>query len=206
MPPWFAEPGYGPFSNDRSLSEDEIETLVRWADSGAPEGDAKDSPPLRHWIEDWNIPKPDLVLEMPPPFPLPASGDVEYQYIVVPTGFEQDKWVEMAELRPGNPRGRTPRRRLHSRAGFRLASGRETWSTLRPAGPHAARAPARTAGRRATFCSFTRRVTFAEKWPQGSAQADQSRLRSRISDALHPQWPRRERSNACGAGLHAHRA
>jgi len=103
MPPWFAEPGYGPFSNDRTLTQAEIDTLVRWADAGAPEGDTKDSPPLRHWIDDWNIPKPDLVLEMPAAFPLPASGDVEYQYIVVPAGLNEDKWVQMAELRPGNP-------------------------------------------------------------------------------------------------------
>src|SRR5713226_1222421 len=103
MPPWFAEPGYGPFANDRTLPQEEIDTLVRWADAGAPEGDAKDAPPPRHWIEGWNIPKPDLVLEMPVPFPLPASGDVEYQYIVIPTGLQQDKWVEMAELRPGSP-------------------------------------------------------------------------------------------------------
>ena len=103
MPPWFAEPGYGSFSNDRSLSKEEIDTLVRWTDAGAPEGDPKDRPPARHWTEGWNIPKPEAVLEMPSPFSLPASGDVDYQYIVVPTGFSEDKWVEKAELRPSNP-------------------------------------------------------------------------------------------------------
>ena len=102
MPPWFAEPGYGPFSNDRALSKEEIDTLVRWADAGAPEGDAKDSPPSRHWAEGWNIPNPDAVLEMPTAFPLPRSGDVDYQYIVIPTGFTEDKWVEKAELRAGS--------------------------------------------------------------------------------------------------------
>ncbi len=45
MPPWFAEPGFGPFANDRSLSPQEIETLVKWAESGAPEGDPRDAPP-----------------------------------------------------------------------------------------------------------------------------------------------------------------
>lgn len=102
MPPWFAEPGYGPFSNDRSLSQNEIDTLVKWVDAGVPEGDPRDAPPERPWIEGWNIAQPDAVLEMPRPFPLPASGDVDYQYIVVPTGFTEDKWVQMAELRPGN--------------------------------------------------------------------------------------------------------
>jgi len=102
MPPWFAEPGYGPFANDRSLSQQQIETLLQWADSGAPEGDAHDAPPAPHWVADWNIRTPDLVLQMPHPFSIPGAGDVDYQYIVVPTGFTEDKWVEMAELRPSN--------------------------------------------------------------------------------------------------------
>src|SRR6202453_3083217 len=45
MPPWFADPNYGHFANDRRLSKTEIDTLVAWADNGAPEGDAKDAPP-----------------------------------------------------------------------------------------------------------------------------------------------------------------
>jgi hypothetical protein len=101
MPPWFAEPGYGPFSNDRSLTKREIETLVAWADAGAPEGNAKDRPPAREWIAGWNIEQPHAVLEMPQAFRLPASGDIDYQYIVIPSRFKEDKWVQMAELRPG---------------------------------------------------------------------------------------------------------
>ncbi len=102
MPPWFAEPGYGPFANDPSLSQPEIDTLVKWADNGAPEGSPKDAPAPRNWPDGWNIPAPDAVLEMPRAFPLPASGDVDYQYIVIPTGFTEDKWIRMAELRPSD--------------------------------------------------------------------------------------------------------
>jgi hypothetical protein len=102
MPPWFAEPGYGPFANDPSLSQPEIDMLIKWADDGAPEGSPRDAPTPRHWPDGWNIPAPDAVLEMPQPFPLPASGDVDYQYIVIPTGFTEDKWIRMAELRPSN--------------------------------------------------------------------------------------------------------
>jgi hypothetical protein len=100
MPPWFAEPGFGPFSNDRSLSKEEMETLVTWADRGAPEGDPRDRRPARQWPAGWNIAKPDAVVEMPAAFAVPAKGAIDYQYIVVPTGFGQDKWVRMAELRP----------------------------------------------------------------------------------------------------------
>jgi hypothetical protein len=102
MPPWFADPHYGKFANDRSLSQKEIDTLVAWADAGAPQGDPKDLPAPVSFIEGWRIPKPDVVLEMPNAFNVPAAGTIEYQYVVVPTGFTQDRWVQFAEARPGN--------------------------------------------------------------------------------------------------------
>src|SRR5215831_18649581 len=46
MPPWHAEAPQGTFSNDRRLTDDEKQTLVRWAAGGAPQGDAKDLPPV----------------------------------------------------------------------------------------------------------------------------------------------------------------
>ncbi len=169
MPPWFAEPGYGPFSNDRTLTKEEIDTLVRWADAGAPEGDPKDSLPLRHWIEDWNIPKPDQVLEMPTPFSLPASGDVEYQYIVVPTGFEQDKWVEMAELRPGN------RAVVHHAVVYIREPGSTWLENARPGVPYVP--PGRTPRESLLNGSTTSDILLVyapgnvgEKWPQGFAK------------------------------------
>src|SRR5262249_35589332 len=100
MPPWFADPHYGKFANDRSLTKDQIDTLVAWAEKGAKEGNAKDAPPLRQFEEGWNIPKPDLVLQMAKPFPIPAKGTVDYHYVVLPTKFTEDKWVRMSETRP----------------------------------------------------------------------------------------------------------
>ncbi len=102
MPPWFADPKYGHFSNDRSLSADEIATLVSWVDAGAKEGDPKDAPKARAFVDGWNIQKPDVVLEMSEPFHLPAKGEVPYQYVVLPTKFTEDKWVQMAEARPSD--------------------------------------------------------------------------------------------------------
>lgn len=102
MPPWFADPHVGKFKNDRALSRQEIDTLVAWADQGAPEGDRKELPQPVAFIDGWNIGKPDIEFEMPQPFQVPASGTIEYQYIVVPTHFTEDKWVQMAEVRPGN--------------------------------------------------------------------------------------------------------
>lgn len=102
MPPWPIDPAFGKFRNDQRLSQSEIDTLVSWSDQGAPEGDAKDAPPPRQFVEGWNIGKPDAVIELSQEFQIPASGDIPYQYIIVPTGFTKDTWVDAVEIRPGN--------------------------------------------------------------------------------------------------------
>jgi hypothetical protein len=101
MPPWFADTRLGHFKNDRSLSQSEISTLISWVDSGAQEGDAKDLPPAVKFVSGWNIGEPDLVLEMPQAFDVPASGTVDYQYVILPQKFSDDRWVQAAEVRPG---------------------------------------------------------------------------------------------------------
>ncbi|HEY4359613.1 MAG TPA: thiol-disulfide isomerase [Bryobacteraceae bacterium] len=102
MPPWLADPCCGKFANDPSLTAAERDTLVQWADSGAPAGEAADAPRPQVWTEGWNLPSaPDVVLSMAAPFTVPAKQDVEYQYFVLPTGFNEDRWVTAAELRPG---------------------------------------------------------------------------------------------------------
>jgi mono/diheme cytochrome c family protein len=101
MPPWFADPKIGHFANDRRLSDAQIQTLTAWADAGAPEGDAKDKPAPRKFQEGWNL-KPDMVVEMPKPFELPATGTIDYQYILVKGNITQDLWVKQAEMRPSN--------------------------------------------------------------------------------------------------------
>jgi hypothetical protein len=100
MPPWFADPAFGHFADDPSLTPQEIATLSAWADAGAPAGNAHDAPPSHVWAKGWVIPQPDLVLRMPKPVKIPAHGDVEYTYEIVPTGFTEAKWVQMAEVRP----------------------------------------------------------------------------------------------------------
>jgi hypothetical protein len=102
MPPWYADPHYGKFSNDRSLTKAEIDTIVAWADSGAPEGDPALAPKRARFVEGWNIGSPDLILEMPEEYRIPAAGTIEYQYFTIPTQFTEDRWVQMAEVRPGN--------------------------------------------------------------------------------------------------------
>src|SRR5579859_5139192 len=93
MPPWLADPHYGKFSNDRSLSQSEIDTIVAWVDGGAKEGDPKDAPKPREFVTGWTIGKPDVVLEMPNAVDIPASGVIDYTYIIIPTNFKEDVWV-----------------------------------------------------------------------------------------------------------------
>ena len=103
MPPWFADSQYGHFANDPSLTAQQIATITSWAEAGAPPGDAHDAPPPKKWTVGWNIPNPDLVVKMPRPVRIPAEGEIEYTYEIVPTHFTEDRWVQMSEFRPGSP-------------------------------------------------------------------------------------------------------
>src|SRR5258706_10696864 len=80
MPPWHATEPRGTFSNDRRLTEADKNTLLQWASNGAPEGNAKDLPALPKFTEGWEIGQPDVVLTMPKPFEIPATGTINYQY------------------------------------------------------------------------------------------------------------------------------
>ncbi len=103
MPPWFADPHYGHFANDRRLSADEVKTVVAWVDGGAAEGDKKDAPPPVTFQDGWNI-KPDMIIEMPKDFQVAAKGTINYQNIRVKVNFPEDLWVVAAEMRAGNPK------------------------------------------------------------------------------------------------------
>lgn len=129
MPPWFADSRYGHFSNERKLSDGDIKTLVRWADSGAAEGNTKDKPAPREFsAEGWTI-KPDLVFSMPKQFNVPPDGVVEYTYIVIPTGFTKDTWVTAAEILPGN------RRVMHHVIAFVRPPGSQWLKDAKPGEP-----------------------------------------------------------------------
>jgi hypothetical protein len=103
MPPWFADPRYGKFSNDPSLTAAQIATVAQWVKQGAAAGSPKDAPPPRHWTNGWNIPQPDKIVQMPVAVKIPARGDVEYTYEIIPTGFTEDKWVQFSEVKPSSP-------------------------------------------------------------------------------------------------------
>ena len=100
MPPWYADPTIDHFKNDRHLTEQEVATIAKWVDAGAPEGKAADLPKLPQYTEGWVIGKPDLVLTLPKEFKIPATGVVQYQYFTIDPEFTEDTWIQAAEVRP----------------------------------------------------------------------------------------------------------
>lgn len=102
MPPWYADPAIGHFRNDRSLSDEQIRTIIAWVDADVPAGSPADAPKPVHWVEGWTIGKPEIVFEMPASFDVPASGVLPYHYVIVPTHFKHNTWVRLAEVRAGD--------------------------------------------------------------------------------------------------------
>jgi len=100
MPPWHADPHYGTFSNDRSLTAAQTKTLVHWIEAGAPRGKGHD--PLTQtssaWPT-WSLGEPDLVVEIPA-FAVAATGAIPYQRPVVKNTLGRDVWLKAIEFNP----------------------------------------------------------------------------------------------------------
>src|SRR5271157_3388642 len=101
MPPWKADPHYGKWSNDASLTEAEIATIKTWVETGKAEGDPQAMPKPPVFADGWKIGKPDVVVTIPRQT-IESSGPDQYVYLKVPTNFSEDRWVVAAELKPGN--------------------------------------------------------------------------------------------------------
>jgi hypothetical protein len=104
MPPWKPELGFGHFRDERRLTDREITLLETWAAADRLEGHPDDLPPAPTFTTGWQLGKPDLVLEMPAEFELPAAGQDVHQHFVLPTGLKDDRLVSAVEFRPGNSR------------------------------------------------------------------------------------------------------
>jgi mono/diheme cytochrome c family protein len=130
MPPWHAEAPRGTFHGERRLTDDEKQTIMAWATGGAPEGDAADLPPLPSFAEGWSIGTPDVILEMPEAYDVPADGIVNYEYFYIPTTFTEPTWVQAVEVRPGN-------RQVvhHALAYYRAAPDLQRTALLTPSHP-----------------------------------------------------------------------
>jgi hypothetical protein len=112
MPPWHIDKAVGiqRFENDLSLTDEQINTIVRWVDSGAPLGDIKDLPPPKQWPDnDWQLAKqfgpPDLVLKSED-YTMPAHGQDVWFRPVTDVPLTEPRWVRAVEVRPGTTAGR----------------------------------------------------------------------------------------------------
>ena len=102
MPPWHAETGFGEFIGERRLTDAQISTIAEWVKQGLPRGDERRMPKLPEFPADgWRLGQPDLVLEMPAGFDIPASGPDVFRNFVIPTALPEDRWVSGIEYRPG---------------------------------------------------------------------------------------------------------
>jgi hypothetical protein len=102
MPPWKPVAGFGEFRDENRLTDREIALIARWVDSGAPEGDPADLPAPLQFSEDWALGQPDLVVEMPVPYNLPADGGDVYRCFSIPLGLLQNRHISGIEVQPGN--------------------------------------------------------------------------------------------------------
>lgn len=104
MPPWPPAPGYGDFAGSKRLTDEQIDLLARWAQTGMLEGDRAALPPAPHFVGGWQLGQPDLVLHMRQPFQMPASGQDVFRNFVIPVNLKETKYIRAMELRPGSKR------------------------------------------------------------------------------------------------------
>lgn len=104
MPPWLPDPGPLKFSDELRLSEDEILRIQAWVDQGAVEGRPADARLPPHFVEGWQLGKPDLVITAAKPFSLPSSGSDVYWNFVFRAPVDRARWLKAIEIRPGDKR------------------------------------------------------------------------------------------------------
>src|SRR6516165_2638345 len=113
MPPWHLDKTVGiqEYQNDFSLTDQQIATIARWVDEGAPQGDPKDMPPPKQWpnYDGWNLAKqfgaPDLVIKSEP-YTMPAHGQDVWFKPLTDIPITEPRWVRAVEIRPSTPAGR----------------------------------------------------------------------------------------------------
>jgi len=106
MPPWHVDRNAGTihkFKDDRSLSDDEVRTIVAWVDAGAPQGNPADMPAPRQFDDSdrWHIGKPDLIVSIPAPQTIAAEGADWWADFVADTGLTEDRYIKAVEAKPG---------------------------------------------------------------------------------------------------------
>lgn len=100
MPPWKAEAGSYAYKDDRRLTAAEIALIQDWVKHGMPEGKASDAPAPPKFASGWMLGEPDLIVEMPAAYHVPADGPDIYRNMAVPLGLKEDKWITAIDMKP----------------------------------------------------------------------------------------------------------
>jgi hypothetical protein len=100
MPPWKAEPGSYAFKDERRLKDSDIALIGEWVKQGMPEGNPKEAPAPPKFASGWMLGEPDLVIEMPAAYHIPADGPDIYRNIAIPLGLTEDKWITAIDMKP----------------------------------------------------------------------------------------------------------
>ncbi len=104
MPPWLPEPQPLKFADERRLSSEQLALIQKWVEQGMPQGNPADLPPQPHFVQGWQLGKPDLIVKAAKPFLLPASGIDTYWNFILPIPIKESRWVKAVEIRPGDKR------------------------------------------------------------------------------------------------------
>jgi len=178
MPPWPPVEGYGEFVGARHLSSEQVAILQAWAEQGAPEGDPRLLPERPEFSDDWRLGTPDLVLEMPRGFEVPADGQDIYRIFPLHTVLDRDRWLTALEVRPG-PSGVLH----HLRVGYDPTL--ETRSFERPDGQPGFEAMEGSTGARFGLGSYVvGSAPFA--WPEGLEQLIPAGSDIVLNSHIHP--------------------
>ncbi len=189
MPPWFAAP-HDPddpqsmdlvWANDRSLSAADRADLLDWLAAGLPVGDVEDAPVARQFPDEWMIGEPDLVLQIPEPIAVQATGQMPYQYVRIRTREAEDRWIQAVEVKP------TDQAVVHHVLVFVQPPGEERLQIDERSGPFAAYVPGNSYSRYppgfAKELPAGASLVFQLHYtPNGTATTDQTRLGLIFSD------------------------
>ena len=137
MPPWKPEPASFPYRHDRRLTDEHISLIEAWVKAGAPEGNPAEKPTPPNFSSAWRLGEPDLIVEMPRGFSMPADGPDIYRNMAVPLNISEDKWVTAIDIRPSaraivhhllyfaDPKGKAHEKNVGDQPG---------WTSMKPPG------------------------------------------------------------------------
>ena len=179
MPPWDAEDGFGQLKNAHTLSASELDAILVWANGGTPQGDRTKKLPAPALEHTWALGPPDVALQMPSAFTLPADKLEDTREFVLPTGtaLDSERWIRAIDLLPGTPAiVRNAAVSIRGQTGVRLGSDPKVLMLWTP-GERPVPTPAGAAFHLPAHAELVLRIRYKKTWQyEGTAVADRSQV------------------------------